>query len=47
MKVYESDAAAEKELITWWKRNKYYLAIAILGVDLFFGKEITVKWARK
>ncbi len=47
MKVYESDAAAEKELLTWWKRNKYYLAIAILGVIMISSTFINIKQYRE
>ena len=32
MKVYESDVHAEKAIISWWRKNKYYIGITFLAV---------------
>lgn len=47
MKVYESDAAAEKEILSWWKKNKYYLAIVVLGVIMIASTFMNIKQYRE
>lgn len=43
MKVYENDIQTEKALISWWKKNRYYVGITVLGVLMISSTFMNVK----
>ena len=42
MKVYESDVQAEKALISWWGKNKYYVGITFLAVIMISSTYVNI-----